>query len=620
MPVNVWKKIVLEAITLFGLTWPTAVSLLLMQSLYFVSLAFCSRIKEDSSLELDAVGFSLSVINITGFSVAVGMGSAVDTLAAQAYGAKEFHKVGVYLQRAILILLLCTLPVYAVWFNLETLLIALHQSPCVVELIVQYLGVYSTCLPALFVLFQVEKYLRAQNVVYPFLLTGIVANVANVLSHVLFVLLFDWGIKGAAAAVSLSTHVQLAVLLAIIWISKLHRKTWNGWSKEALLDWGQFVRYGFPGLVMFAIEEWSFEIGLIVSGMLPDGILQQGIYTILNSFNNILFTIPAALSIAVSIRTGNELGAGNIKAAKNSVVVGLGFCVLWGLFLEAILITLNPYIPKLYTADNCILQSVSLPMYLLSATALADLFQNFTGGVLRGTGTQYVGAMSNVFSYWLTGVPLGIILATVGRLGAMGYWIGMGFAVFTQFVVYGVFIISVNWTKLAQQAQNTAIPSKTPNTQVQVQYTAVDGEDSFVAISDSRAEQLDEVITAPIVHTDDTSNDDASDSEHVQLVKRTEVATVLASDGHSSSNQGNCSSKSASSLQASPPPAVTVGKRTVCTRLFTFAIMLSLCVLAILCGQLFVVDKGPCMYHSSNDTNSRYLNSLTNSTSCYFGQ
>lgn len=48
--------------------------------------------------------------NITGFSLAFGLLSALDTLISQAYGAKLYRLMGLHAQRAIIILTLCTFP------------------------------------------------------------------------------------------------------------------------------------------------------------------------------------------------------------------------------------------------------------------------------------------------------------------------------------------------------------------------------------------------------------------------------------------------------------------------------------------------------------------------------
>lgn len=89
--------------------------------------------------ELAAIGLANVFCNVTGYSLLWGMGSAIDTLASQAFGAKNLHKVGVGLQRAFLILMFTTvLPMSFLWLFADKVLIALNQPPAVCRLVQRY--------------------------------------------------------------------------------------------------------------------------------------------------------------------------------------------------------------------------------------------------------------------------------------------------------------------------------------------------------------------------------------------------------------------------------------------------------------------------------------------------
>ena len=47
------------------------------------------------------------------------------------------------------------------------------------------------------------------------------------------------------------------------------------------------------------------------------------------------------------------------------------------------------------------------------------------GGVLRGSGRQYIGAIMNFVGYYIIGLPVGITLAIKLGWGVLGIWIGM---------------------------------------------------------------------------------------------------------------------------------------------------------------------------------------------------
>ncbi|KAK8916866.1 Protein TRANSPARENT TESTA 12 [Platanthera zijinensis] len=68
-----------------------------------------------TTLDLDAVSVQNMVIGGLAYGIMLGMGSALETLCGQAFGAKQFHMLGIYMQRSWVILLttcIFILPVY----------------------------------------------------------------------------------------------------------------------------------------------------------------------------------------------------------------------------------------------------------------------------------------------------------------------------------------------------------------------------------------------------------------------------------------------------------------------------------------------------------------------------
>ncbi|KAA3671805.1 uncharacterized protein DEA37_0014134 [Paragonimus westermani] len=61
-----------------------------------ISVMFCGHL---GSLELATVGLAISVFNVTGLAVAMGLLTACDTLFAQIYGSNELDKMGLNLQK-----------------------------------------------------------------------------------------------------------------------------------------------------------------------------------------------------------------------------------------------------------------------------------------------------------------------------------------------------------------------------------------------------------------------------------------------------------------------------------------------------------------------------------------
>lgn len=72
--------------------------------------------------------------------------------------------------------------------------------------------------------------------------------------------------RGAATALAAANILTPMMMLLYMWIRKLHKQTWGGWSFESLQEWGQFAKLAIPGLFMVCLEWWSAEAAAFVAG------------------------------------------------------------------------------------------------------------------------------------------------------------------------------------------------------------------------------------------------------------------------------------------------------------------------------------------------------------------
>jgi MATE family multidrug resistance protein len=100
------------------------------------------------------------------------MASSLDTLCGQAYGARHHHQLGVFKQRAMLVLALVSVPVAAVWAYTDEILAWCGQDPEIAA----GAGSYIRCMiPALFVYGALQchvRFLQTQNIVVPVMLSS----------------------------------------------------------------------------------------------------------------------------------------------------------------------------------------------------------------------------------------------------------------------------------------------------------------------------------------------------------------------------------------------------------------------------------------------------------------
>ncbi|CAI0404225.1 unnamed protein product [Linum tenue] len=93
---------------------------LLLYSRSMISMLFLGRLGE---LSLAGGSLALGFANITGYSILSGLAMGMEPICGQAFGAQKHHLLGLTLQRAVLLLLLTSLPITFLWLNMKSILV-----------------------------------------------------------------------------------------------------------------------------------------------------------------------------------------------------------------------------------------------------------------------------------------------------------------------------------------------------------------------------------------------------------------------------------------------------------------------------------------------------------------
>lgn len=132
-----------------------------------------------------------------------------------------------------------------------------------------------------------------------------------------------------------------------------------------------------------------------------------GSHGTLSITERILFHVPLGMSVGGSARIGNNLGSGNIRAARLSAIV----CVTGAGLLSAILgcilyLTPHSLFPSLFTSDANLVEMTSLLIPLLSIYVVGDGFQVALNAIIKGCGRQCVVVPIVIAAYWCVSLPL----------------------------------------------------------------------------------------------------------------------------------------------------------------------------------------------------------------------
>ncbi|KAF3446980.1 hypothetical protein FNV43_RR12160 [Rhamnella rubrinervis] len=93
-----------ESKKIWQIAGPSIFSRLAMFSVTVVVQAFAGHL---SDLDLAAISVATTVIISISFGFLLGMASVLETLCGQSYGAKQYHMLGIYMQRSCIVLSRC---------------------------------------------------------------------------------------------------------------------------------------------------------------------------------------------------------------------------------------------------------------------------------------------------------------------------------------------------------------------------------------------------------------------------------------------------------------------------------------------------------------------------------
>ncbi|XP_044478405.1 protein DETOXIFICATION 27-like [Mangifera indica] len=456
LSIRVW----IESKKLWRIVGPAIFSRISAFTMNIISQAFAGHLGE---VELAALSIANTVIVGFNFGLLLGMASALETLCGQAFGAKRYHMLGIYMQRSWIVLFLFCFLLLPVYVFATPILKWLGQPDDVAEMS----GVVAVWLIPLHFSFAfqfpVQRFLQSQLKNQIIAWVSFVGLLVNIFTSWLFVYALDLGVIGAAIALDISWWVLFFGCFgyaALGWCPL----TWKGFSMQAFSGLWEYTKLSIASGVMLCLENWYYRILILMTGHLSDATIAVDALSVCMSINGWEIMIPLAFFAATGVRVANELGAGNGKAAKFATIVAVVESTIIGLILCVLIMILREKVALIFTSSEDVLEAVKTLSYLLAVTILLNSVQPVLSGVAVGSGWQATVAYVNLGCYYIVGLPLGFLMGWVFDLGVMGIWGGMIFGgTAFQTVVLSIITARSDWDKEAEKAKQRVQRWSSPN-------------------------------------------------------------------------------------------------------------------------------------------------------------
>ncbi|XBH55313.1 hypothetical protein VPH35_077423 [Triticum aestivum] len=376
----------------------------------------------------------------------MGMASALETLCGQSYGAKQYHMLGIYLQRSWIILFACAVAMLSIYLFTSPLLVFLGQDPAICSVAGTIALWYIPIMLSSVWSYTLQMYLQAQSknaiITYlAFLNLGI-----HLLLSWLATARFDLGLAGVMGSNIIAVWIPVFGQLVFVFFGGCPQ-TWTGFSSAAFADLGAVFKLSMSSGVMLCLEMWYNTILVLLTGNMKNAQIALDALSICLNINGWELMISVGFLGATGVRVANELGAGSARRAKFAIanVVVTSFFIGFVLFVFFLFFRGN--IAYMFTESRAVANAVADLSPLLAFSILLNSVQPVLPGVAVGAGWQSVVAYVNITSYYMIGIPLGVVLGYIVRFQVKGIWIAMLVGTLVQTVVLVYITLGTDWQK-----------------------------------------------------------------------------------------------------------------------------------------------------------------------------
>ncbi|XP_027363112.1 protein DETOXIFICATION 12-like [Abrus precatorius] len=419
--------------------------------LQVVSIMLVGHLNND--LYLSSAALAISLATVSGFSLLTGMASGLETICGQAYGAQQYQRIGIQTYNAIFSLLFVCLPLSFLWISMERILVSIGQDPQIAHEAGKFI---IWLLPALFahaILQPLVRYFQMQSLLLPMLISSFVTLFIHIPLCWALVFMTRLNNVGGALAMSISIWSNVIFLGLYMRYSSACAKTRTPISMELFQGTGEFFRFAIPSAVMICLEWWSFEMLILLSGLLPNPKLETSVLSICLNTISTLYTIPFGIGAAASTRVSNELGSGNPHAARVAVLAAMSFAVMETAVVSGTLFACRHVFGYIFSNEKEVVDYVTIMAPLICISVILDSIQGVLSGIARGCGWQHIGVYVNLGAFYLCGIPFSATLAFWVQLGGKGLWMGVQVGAFVQCVLLSIITSCINWEQQAIKAR-----------------------------------------------------------------------------------------------------------------------------------------------------------------------
>ena len=356
-------------------------------------------------------------------SLVSGIGSGTSVVISQFFGAKEFDKVQKALSSFFIFMLVAGVLLAIAGIIFAEPMFRLTNTPeDVIPQAVAYFRIYVGG-TFLFVTFNsIISILRGVGESVRPMLFILLTTILNIALDLLFIVVFKWGIEGAARATVIAQGIGMCVALG--YVNNTHPLL-SIKKQDLLFDMGLFkegLRIGLPS----SVQQCAISLGLIaLLGIVNSfGTDTLTAYGAAGKIDTIIIQAVLTLSGALAAFCGQNIGAGHLDRVRDGVRFAMLVNLLLGLATFTAIYFFGDKMMLAFTKDPEVIRIGKEYLLIMGGFFIVHGGLNVFNGALRGAGDTLFPMAVSITCLWLIRIPLAYWFSSIW--GRSGIWWAIG--------------------------------------------------------------------------------------------------------------------------------------------------------------------------------------------------
>lgn len=377
-------------------------------------------------------------------SLVIGVGSGTTVVISQLFGAKQYQKVQLAFSSFFIFMLVGGIILSIAGIIFAEPVFRLTNTP--EEVILQAVAYFRIYIGGtfLFVTFNsIISILRGVGESVRPMLFILITTVLNIAFDLLFILVFKWGIEGAARATVVSQGIGMCIALA--YVNNTHPLL-SIKKQDMLFDWKLFkesLKIGLPT----SVQQCAIALGLIaLLGIVNSfGTNTLTAYGAAGKIDTIITQAILTLSGALAAFCGQNIGAGRLDRVKKGVRFTMYTNIALGLLTFAAVYLFGNEMMRIFTKDIDVVAIGKEYLLIIGGFFIVHGALNVYNGALRGAGDTLFPMITSLVCLWLIRIPLAYYLSS--WLGRNGIWWAIGISITIGLIVTFVYYKMGFWKR-----------------------------------------------------------------------------------------------------------------------------------------------------------------------------